>query len=64
MQKKCKNRILSYVRHMHTIKPKGLSLDLGFGFWFGYLANFESDDLKYKKKIQFLDMDLSIDLKN
>ena len=47
------------LRHMHPIKPKSLSLGLGFqffeylGFGFGYffkfLANFELDNLKYKR---------------
>jgi len=42
---------------MHPIKPKGLSLGLGFQFveylglgFFKPLANFELDNLKYKKK--------------
>ncbi len=49
-------------RHMHPIKPKGLTLGLGFQFveylgqglglgFFKSLANFELDNLKYKKKI-------------
>ena len=49
---------------MHPIKPKGLSLCLGFQFveylgwglglglgFFKSFANFELDNLKYKKKI-------------
>ncbi len=54
---------LIFFRHMYPIKPKGLSLDLGFqffqylgfGFWVGVfcksLANFELDNLKYEKLI-------------
>jgi hypothetical protein len=57
---------------MRPIKPKGLSLGLGFQFFeylglgwgFGYFANSELNNLRYKKKFQFVGMDLSINLKN